>query len=100
MLLYAQNSTPGVSIFSAALVGAGIANIYPIAITLAASLSGSKEKNVAAVAFVSFTSFLIGAPLIGFIGEYLGLHIALSVIAPTALFPFLYLLTSNKKNGA
>ena len=98
MLVYAQNSTPAVSIISAGLVGAGIANIYPIAITLAASLSGSKEKNVAAVAFVSFTSFLIGAPLIGFMGEYWGLQVALSIIAPTSLFPLLYLLNSNKKN--
>ena len=97
MLLYAQNSTPTVSIVSAGLVGAGIANIYPITMTLAASLLGSKEKNVAAVAFVSFTSFLIGAPLIGFLGEYLGLEVALSIIAPTSLFPLLYLLNTNKK---
>lgn len=97
MLVYAQNSTPAVSIVSAGLVGAGIANIYPITMTLAASLSGSREKNVATVAFVSFTSFLIGAPLIGFMGEYLGLEVALSLIAPTSLFPVLYLLNSNKK---
>ena len=79
------------------MVGAGIANIYPITMTLAASLSGSKEKNVAAVAFVSFTSFLIGAPLIGFMGEYLGLEVALGLIAPTSLFPLLYLLYSKRK---
>ena len=98
MLVYAQNSTPALSIISAGMVGAGIANIYPIAITLATSLSENKEKNVASVAFVSFTSFLIGAPLIGFMGEYWGLEVALSIIAPTSLFPLLYLLKSNKKN--
>ena len=98
MLVYAQNNTPAASIVSAGMVGAGIANIYPITMTLAASLPGRKEKNVATVAFVSFTSFLIGAPLIGFMGEYWGLEVALSIIAPTSLFPLLYLLNSNKKN--
>tara|TARA_Y200000002_G_scaffold305456_1_gene261209 strand:+ start:1378 stop:2562 length:1185 start_codon:yes stop_codon:yes gene_type:complete len=96
MLVYAQNSTSVVSIISAGLVGAGIANIYPITMTLAASLSGSKERNVATVAFISFSSFLIGAPLIGVMGEYLGLKVALSIIAPTSLFPILYLFYSNK----
>ena len=96
MLVYAQNSTSVVSIISAGLVGAGIANIYPITMTLAASLSGSKERNVATVAFISFSSFLIGAPLIGVMGEYLGLKIAFSIIAPTSLFPILYLFYSNK----
>ena len=96
MLVYAQNSTPALSIISAGMVGAGIANIYPITMTLAASLSGSKEQNVATVAFVSFSSFLIGAPLIGVMGEYLGLKVALSIIAPTSLFPILYLFYSNK----
>ena len=96
MLVYAQNSTPAISIISAGLIGAGIANIYPISMTLAASLSGNKEKNVATVAFVSFTSFLVGAPLIGFMGEYLGLEVALSVIAPTSLLPLLYLLNNRK----
>jgi MFS family permease len=98
MLIYAQNNTPALSIIGAGLVGAGIANIYPITMTLAASLSDTKEKNVATVAFVSFTSFLIGAPLIGFMGEYLGLEVALSLIAPTSLFPLLYLLHSKRKN--
>ena len=97
MLVYAQNSNPIISVISASLVGAGIANIYPIAMTLAASLSGSQEKNVATVAFVSFTSFLIGAPMIGFMGENLGLEVALSLMAPASLFPLLYLLNSNKE---
>ncbi len=97
MLVYAQNSNPIISVISASLVGAGIANIYPIAMTLAASLSGSQEKNVATVAFVSFTSFLIGAPMIGFMGENLGLEVALSLMAPASLFPILYLLNSNKE---
>lgn len=92
MLIYAQNNTITVSIIGASLVGAGIANIYPITITLAASLPGMQEKNVASVAFISFTSFLIGAPLIGFMGEYLGLETALTIIAPTSLLPLIYLL--------
>ena len=92
MLIYAQNETTLMSSAGAILVGAGIANIYPITMTLAASQPGLKEKNVSIVAFVGFTSFLISAPLIGFMGEYLGLEIALSVLAPTSLLPIIYLL--------
>jgi hypothetical protein len=92
MLIYAQNETTLMSSAGAVLVGAGIANIYPMTMTLAASQPGSKEKNVSIVAFVSFTSFLISAPLIGFMGEYLGLEVALSVLAPTSLLPIIYLM--------
>ena len=92
MLIYAQNGTTFISSIGAVLVGAGIANIYPMTMTLAASQPGSKEKNVSIVAFISFTSFLISAPLIGFMGEYLGLEVALSLLAPTSLLPVIYLL--------
>jgi len=92
MLIYAQNETILLSSAGAILVGAGIANIYPMTMTLAASQPGSKEKNVSTVAFVSFTSFLVSAPLIGFMGEYLGLEIALSALAPTSLLPMIYLM--------
>lgn len=97
MLLYALSASVIPSMIGAAMVGAGIANIYPITMTLAASEPGSKEKNVSVVAFVSFTSFLLGPPLIGFVGEYFGLSIALTIIAPASLCPLFYLLEKNKK---
>ena len=97
MLIYAQNGTTLISSMGAILVGAGIANIYPMTMTLAASQPGSKEKNVSIVAFVSFTSFLISAPLIGFMGEYLGLEVALSLLAPTSLIPAIYILNKYFK---
>ncbi len=98
MILFAQSNTLLFSIIGATLVGAGIANIYPLTMTLTAALPGIKEKNVSMVAFVSFCAFLMGAPLIGFLGEYFGLHVALSLIAPTSLLPLLYLLNGNKKS--
>ena len=97
MLVYAQNATMLGSAVGAIFVGAGIANIYPITMTLAASQPGSKERNVSAVAFISFTSFLIGPPMIGILGEYLGLGIALSMIAPVSLLPLIYILSRRKK---
>ena len=98
MIIYAQNNTAILSIIGASLVGAGIANIYPLTITLTASLPGLQEKNVASVAFISFTAFLIGAPLIGIVGEYLGLETALSIIAPASLLPLIYLLHKHLEN--
>ena len=96
ILIFAQSDGAVPSIIGASLVGAGIANIYPISITLAASLPGAKAKNVATVAFVSFTAFLIGPPTIGILGEYFGLELALSITAPISLLPILFLIYGKK----
>ena len=96
MLIFALNSSPIISILSASLVGAGIANIYPITMSLVAAEAGIKERNVSLLAFISFTAFLISAPLIGLLGENFGLDKALAFIAPTSLLPIFYLYIAHK----
>ena len=79
------------------MVGAGIANIYPITISLVATEPGSKERNVSLVALISFTSFLTSAPLIGFLGDKFGLDKAFAFIAPLSLLPILYLFRKKTR---
>jgi MFS family permease len=73
---------------AAALAGLGAANVYPLALSLAARLPGRRaEENVATVALVAFSAFLIGPPLIGTLGSLFGLAAALAALAPLGLVP-------------
>ena len=54
------------SIPAAALVGIGCGNIYPLTMSMVGQVPGPRpERNVATLALVAFTAFLIGPPLIG-----------------------------------
>ncbi|HET9069419.1 MAG TPA: MFS transporter, partial [Amaricoccus sp.] len=54
------------SLPAALLVGAGCGNIYPLTMSMVGQLPAARpERNVATLALVAFTAFLIGPPLIG-----------------------------------
>lgn len=77
---------------AAALAGLGAANVYPLALSLAAQIPGRRpEENVAIVALISFTAFLIGPPLIGSLGSLFGLGLAIAMLAPLGLLPLVIL---------
>ena len=62
------------SLPAAALVGAGCGNIYPLTMSMVGQLPGPRpERNVATLALVAFTAFLIGPPLIGTLAHLVGL---------------------------
>ncbi len=85
---FATSTAPAQAILSAALIGAGIANIYPQTMSLAAQFPGaSAGRTIAAVAFTAFFAFLVGPPLIGTIGSFWGLPAALALLAPIAIYP-------------
>jgi hypothetical protein len=50
---------------------------------------GRPEKNVATLALVAFTAFLVGPPLIGTLAHVVGLPVALALLAPLGLVPLL-----------
>ncbi len=96
LLAFATAGQLGVAIPAAAVVGLGVANVYPIAMTLAGQVPGQQaEKSVASVAFVAFTAFLVGPPVIGSIAQVLGLPFALALVAPVGLLP-IFLLWSGR----
>ena len=70
----------------ASLAGAGVAIVYPLAVTAVAARPGrSPTDNVAAMNMVSFSAFLLAPPLIGFLSEATSLRVALGALVPFAL---------------
>ena len=83
--LFALAPSVPLAFLGAALAGAGVAIVYPLAVTAAARRPGrSPADNVAALTMVSFSAFLLAPPLIGFLSDALGLRAALALLAPVA----------------
>ncbi len=78
-----------------ALMGVGTSAIFPLAMSAAAQRTDrAPATNVAALAQISFTAFLLGPPLLGLVAQAFGIRwsygvglplIALSMVAATAL---------------
>ena len=70
-----------VSLPTAAVVGAGCGNIYPLTMSMVGRIPAPRpERNVATLALVAFTAFLIGPPAIGAMAHAIGLPWALAVL--------------------
>lgn len=81
-----------VSMLAAALVGMGCGNIYPLTMSMVGRIPSPRpERNVATLALVAFTAFLIGPPLIGTLAHAIGLPLALALLAPLGILPALLL---------
>lgn len=66
---------PLVSLLSFGLLGLGSSAIFPLAISAAAQRTDRPAAtNVAALAQISFVAFLLGPPLLGFVGEHWGIR--------------------------
>jgi MFS family permease len=77
-----------VSLPAAAAVGAGCGNIYPLTMSMVGRIPSPRpERNVATLALVAFTAFLIGPPVIGTLAHVIGLPWALAALAPLGLVP-------------
>lgn len=92
--LFALAETPLGAFVGAAIAGAGVAIVFPLAVTAAASRpSRNPADNVAALNMIAFSAFLIAPPLIGFLSEWIGLRYALLCLSP---FAFLTLILSSQ----
>jgi len=92
--LFALAPNVPVAFVGAALAGAGVAIVYPLAVTAAARRPGrAPADNVAALTMIAFSAFLLAPPLIGFLSEWIGLRHALLLLAP---FAFMTVLLSNE----
>lgn len=60
--------------------GLGAAMGFPLGISAAAD-GGNAEARVSVVATMGYTAFLAGPPLLGFLGDHVGVHPALLVVA-------------------
>ena len=71
---------PILVIAGAAATGFGVSIIFPLAVTAAAARDGSPAVNVAALSLLSFSGFLVGPPVIGFVAEFLGLRAGMATL--------------------
>ena len=94
MALFALSSGAAMAAFAALLAGFGAANVYPLAMSIAPDVPGqSSEQNVAFIALTAFSAFLIGPPLVGFLGDAFSLSVGLLALVPIGLVPTLMTLS-------
>jgi hypothetical protein len=76
-------ASPGLALVGFALMGVGTSVLFPLAMSAAARRTDRPAAtNVAALAQVSFVSFLLAPPLLGVVGEHLGMRWAFGVGLP------------------
>ncbi len=86
IVIFGLSPSLWLSLPAAALVGAGCGNIYPLTMSMVGQLPGPRpERNVATLALVAFTAFLVGPPLIGTLAHLVGLPWAMALLAPLGL---------------
>jgi MFS family permease len=72
-------ATPSGGIVGFALMGLGLSVVFPLALRTAGR-AGAAGPALAAVSTVGYTGFLAGPPLIGLVGELIGLRGALALV--------------------
>jgi len=87
IIIFIPNST--VAVFGVILWGLGSALGFPIGMSAAADDPRTAAARVSAVATIGYFAFLVGPPVIGFLGEHVGLLNALLVVLVLATMGFL-----------
>lgn len=92
VLAVSLSFTPVMALIGFAMIGAGTAVIFPLAISAAAQLKDrSSAINVASFAQFSFIVFLLAPPILGTIAEYFGIRISYAVGLPLVIISFMTL---------
>ena len=77
---------PAAAVAGYALMGAGIAGLFPFALRAATELPASAAATaIAAVSTVGYAGFLLGPALIGLVAELTDLSLALALLVPVCL---------------
>lgn len=91
---------PAVALIGFATMGVGTSAIFPLAVSAAAQRTDRPATaNVAALAQLSFITFLVAPPLLGFIAEQYGIRVSFGIGIPLVLLSFLT-LSSLKPRAA
>ncbi len=83
VLAVVVSPTPAVTAAAAGVWGLGIALGFPLAVSAAGDHPTDGDRRVSVVATAGYVAFLVGPPALGFLGEHLGLRLAMLV--PAAL---------------
>ena len=98
VILVILSSSSLLAILGFLFMGAGSAVIFPMAISIAASRNDRPaETNVASLTQFAFGMFLLGPPILGFIGEAYSLRWSFSLCIPLLILSCLMLMIMIKK---
>jgi Major Facilitator Superfamily len=77
---------PALAIAGFALIGLGLANLVPVFFGAAGRIPGqTAAANIAAVATIGYSGFVVGPPFIGFVADLTSLALALGLIVVACL---------------
>lgn len=100
LALVAFVDNPVLAAASVVLWGLGAANGFPVAISAAGSSGPDSTARVSLAASIGYVAFLVGPPLLGFLGEHYGLRNAIVVVlvmVSVAVVATLRLGAANRK---
>ena len=98
LLLVCSTISAYLALMGFALMGGGTAVIFPLAMSAAAQRSDrSAAVNVAALAQISFFTFLVGPPILGFIAENFGIRFSFGICLPLLLVSWAFVYTVEEK---
>ena len=98
IFLVVLSSSSTLAILGFLCMGAGSAVIFPMSISIAASRNDRPaETNVASLTQFAFGMFLLGPPILGFIGEAYSLRWSFSLCIPLLILSCLMLLIMIKR---
>jgi MFS family permease len=84
------STNPIVSLIGFAAIGIGNSAIFPLAISAAAQRQDRPAAvNVASLVQLSFTMFLLGPPLLGFVADHLGIRYSFGIALPLVVLGLL-----------
>lgn len=87
---------PAIALTGFGLMGIGTSAIFPLAMSAAAQRTDRPSAvNVAALAQLSFVTFLLAPPMLGFVAEHFSLRHAFGVGLPLIVLSFLTLFVLN-----
>ncbi|MET4633049.1 MFS transporter [Kaistia defluvii] len=87
VMVFAVN--PFMVIAGAAATGFGVSIVFPLAVTAAASREGPPAVNVAALSLLSFSGFLLGPPMVGFVAQFGGYRMGMATLLLATLMSLL-----------
>ncbi|MCB1517094.1 MAG: MFS transporter [Hyphomicrobiaceae bacterium] len=81
---------PAISIFGFACLGIGTSAIFPLSMSAAAQMTDRPAVvNVASLAQISFVTFLLAPPLLGFVAEHFGIRWSYAIGLPFVILSWL-----------
>lgn len=92
--------TPTLAFVGAALWGVGASLGFPVGMSAAADDEARAPVRISVVATIGYLAFITGPPLLGFLGEHIGVLKSLTVVGALALLALIVLPAAREPEGA